>query len=103
MEFVITNIEYGMDHMPYDLSDPFKPQYKSPCLEMNLKSINITNESMRKITNIYQNVRKVSIQDTDYIDYMEPFKNEFIEFMMEKHPEKIISNLQGWNKLLGRK
>jgi len=102
-----------MEEIPYDLRDPFsRPTYENPYmshyesrhgLEITLRSVDIDEQTMRKLGNIHQAGRSVSIQDTEYMEYVEPFKNEFINFMMDKYPEKIISDPKGWDKLLGKK
>lgn len=38
---------------------------------------------------------------TDYEDYVEPFKEEFKEFLLERYPEKIMSNQTNFNQLFG--
>jgi len=36
-----------------------------------------------------------------YDNWIEPFKNEFKEFLLDKHPEKIMVNIAGFEQLFG--
>jgi len=45
----------------------------------------------------------VSINNTDYMDWLEPFKNEFKEFLLERYPDKIVQDQAGFNRLFGDK
>lgn len=111
-EFIITNIETKMDH-DYVVSsmssnqflDPFdihQSYQTGPSIKITLEPRYPDEKSMRKIHNIYQGGRTVSLQDTRYADYIEPFRGQFIEFMMDKHPEKILADPKSWDRLLGR-
>ena len=68
--------------------------------EVTLVAVNPDLESARKLNNIKQAGRTVELNDSEYMNYIEPFKNEFIEFMMEKYPEKIIAGTEAWEKLI---
>jgi len=108
-EFIITNIETKMEH-DYSMSgnhsfisaqDPFaQASYQTrPTMEITLKPRCADEEMMRKIMNISQAGRTVTLNDTEYNDFIEPFKNEFIEFMMDKHPEKLMADPKAWDIL----
>ena len=108
--FIVTNVEHRIEPAQYQLSvsDPYR--YSSPSqmhkqyqsFELTLQPVDVNENTAFKLKNIAKAGRTVSLQDTEYSDYMEPFKNEFIEFMMEKHPEKLLSDPKAWDRLLGR-
>ena len=56
---------------------------------------------MKKLANIVEAGRTVVLNDTEYNNFIEPFKREFIEFMMEKYPERLMADTKAWEILRG--
>lgn len=110
-EFLITEMRTTMDRDPYlhapSIADPYNPIMTShtvyQAFELTLRPLGDAGEVGRKLNNILRAGRKVTLNDTEYDTYMEPFKAEFLDFMMEKHPEKIIADPEAWERLLGRR
>lgn len=108
-EFLITNLTTKMDmdysYNPPSIENPFNPimreQIIHKAFEITVRPLGDVNEVGRKLINILNAGRKIIINDAAYNDFVEPFKHEFIEFMMEKYPEKIIANPKDWDRLLG--
>jgi hypothetical protein len=107
-KFIVTNVEHRVEAAQYNLNmaDPYMSRMDSAqqyhTFELTLQPTDVNKNTMFKLQNIAQAGRTVSLQDTEYADFMEPFKKEFITFMMDKHPEKIISDPKAWDRLLGR-
>jgi len=109
MNFIITNVENRIEHAHQsymDISmDPYGPSRMTQqhmSFELTLRPEHADEQTYRKLGNIAQAGRTVTLNDTEYVDFLEPFRNEFIDFMMDKHPEKIISDPKSWDRLLGR-
>lgn len=70
--------------------------------ELTLRPVEIDNKSLEKLHDIIKDRRVVTLNDSEYAHFMEPFKDEFIQFMMEKYPDKILSNPESWDMLKGK-
>jgi hypothetical protein len=106
--FLITDIrtiseqmpDYGMPRMA-SISDPYMSSYEvRNTFEITLRAVVADDDGAMKLNNILKAGRTVELNDSEYMDYVEPFKNEFIEFMMEKYPERIIAGTEAWEKLI---
>ncbi|RLC48848.1 MAG: hypothetical protein DRH57_01535 [Candidatus Cloacimonadota bacterium] len=108
--FIVTNVEHRTEPEQYQISvaDPYMNGFRETIqrqhqsFELTLRPMDVDENTMFKLNNIARAGRTVSLQDTEYVDFMEPFKQQFIEFMMDKHPEKILSDPKAWDNLLGR-
>ena len=91
-EFIITEVEFSSQN------NYFQDYIETPQrIILKLETLNITSELIRKINNIIKTQRTVTINDTKYNKHIEPFKKEFIEFLKEKYPDKILKNIDEWN------
>ena len=107
-KFIVTNVEYRTKPEQYQTLgvDPYMSIMNSVqqyhAFELTLQPIDVNESTMFKLNNIVRAGRVVTLNDTEYVDFMEPFKQEFIEFMMDKHPEKVLADPKAWDRLLGR-
>lgn len=108
--FIVTNVEHRVEaEMQYASvsMDPYSRGFQDPrthyqSFELTLKPMDVDENTLFKLNNIAQAGRTVTLQDTEYDDFMEPFKNEFIEFMMDRHPEKLLADPKAWDRIMGR-
>ena len=108
--FIVTNVEHRVDENQLygsvatqymtGFRESIQRQHQS--FELTLKPMDVDENTMDKLNNIARAGRTVTLNDTEYVDFMEPFKREFIEFMMDKHPEKVLADPKAWDRLLGR-
>jgi len=100
-EFIITDIRTQMN---YD-EIPFNGYTQvdgigMPSVELTLRPRTPNTELLRKLSNIVQEGRTVILNDAEYHSLLDEFKDEFIIFMNEKYPEKILTNPESWDKLI---
>ena len=106
--FIVTNVEHRVEQEQYQVSvaDPYMHRnvgaLQHQSFEITLRPMDVNENTMFKLNNIAKAGRTVTSQDTEYEDYMEPYKSEFIEFMMDKHPEKLLADPKAWDRLVGR-
>lgn len=100
-KFLITQISFA-PRQDFHMSGNYVIMGNPPeLITMEMHAIDLGDETMRKLHNIISAGRPVSINDSEYMDWIEPFKAEFKEFLVEKHPEKILKDQAGFNKLFG--
>ena len=107
-KFIITDFQHREVQptlMPM-MDDPFRPHHERiqnhMSFEMTIRPIEIDESSMKKLYNIHKSRRTIELNDSEYADFTEPFRIEFIEFMMEKHPDRILADPEAWDRLVGR-
>lgn len=54
---------------------------------------------LSSISSIIHAGKEITI--SDYNAYVDPFKEEFKQFLLERYPEKIMKNQQGFKQLFG--
>lgn len=105
-KFIITDIKTYMDRQahygavsasPYSM--PMGVEEVIHTFELTLKPQYGSEETLRKLHNVVQAGKTVSLETTEYADFMRPFQREFIEFMEERHPDKLIGNQKAWEAL----
>ena len=106
--FIVTNVEHRVEAEERSVIDPYmggfrdSMQRQHQSFELTLRPMDVNENTLFKLKNIAQAGRTVTLNDTEYNDYLEPFRKEFIDFMMDKHPEKILADPKAWDRLLGR-
>lgn len=103
--FIITNVTHTTEQDKYT-TDPYMNRFSASMshqsFEITLKPMDVNEHTLFKLENIAIAGRTLSLQDTEYSDFMEPFKYEFIEFMIDKHPDKLLSDPKAWDRLRGK-
>ena len=106
-EFIITEIKEMQERSfvnadicyNHGMYSPHVAQEVHPTVEITIRPTHPDSTLLRKISRIFQDQRSITVNDTQYSKHMEPFKGEFMEFMMENYPEKIIANSEEWQYL----
>jgi len=108
-EFIITEVqhrvhaEHSFDYMAQlGHNSSMSINYNQvPTVELTLRPKHPCEQTMKKLANIVEAGRTVVLNDTEYNNFIEPFKREFIEFMMEKYPERLMADTKAWEILRG--
>jgi len=86
-KFIVTNVEHRVEaEQQYaSIVDPYSQRFQSPqrqhqSFELTLQPTDVDENTMFKLQNIAKAGRTVILQDTEYADFMEPFRHEFIDF-----------------------
>jgi len=97
-KFLISNIEF---EDAFNFGGNSFHGSNSPNIRLELRSVEFNNADIKKLSNIMKSNRTISLNDTAYNNWVEPFKNEFKEFLLDKHPEKILLDVKGFEQLFG--
>lgn len=68
---------------------------------LELQCIDFNDRDIEKFTHLLKYNRVVAVDEYNVISAMSKFKDEFHEFMMEKHPDKILKNSESFRFLFG--
>jgi len=100
-EFIITDIRTQMDYNEMSFNGYTQIDGMGvPSVELTLRPRIPDTELLRKLSNIVQAGRTVILNDAEYHSLLGEFKDEFIIFMNEKYPEKVLAKPESWDKLI---
>lgn len=88
----MTTSKYGSSSVHYGAA---------PQIEVTLRLIDPDPYTMKNLKELIEQQKPVDLVDTDFDKSMKKFSKEFEEFMMERHPDKLIKNSKSWSKLKG--
>jgi hypothetical protein len=100
-KFIIKSFNMEHSESPFVAGSFMMASNIGPILHLDLVSLDITGDQIRKLNNIVEAHKPVSINTTEYMDWLEPFKNEFKEFLHMYHPDKILKDPKGYTILFG--
>jgi len=105
-KFVITDFKTMMESSPQisryaSIEDPYMSTYETyQSFEITLRPAGRVDKSIaRKLNNVIQAGKTVELNTTEYADFVKPYKNEFIEFMTERYPDRLLGDPKAWDAI----
>lgn len=91
----VSNFEINSNSTVYHrVGHPFE-------FSIELVAIEVDHDSIKKLSDHFKYNKPISLESCEYHHWTEPFKNEFKEFLQERYPEKILSDLNGFDIMFG--
>ncbi len=98
-KFLINNI--NVSYRENHFSSMYNNYMTQPIvIHLELSSINLNDDDIKKLYDLSNSGGYVNVSRYESLDILKPFKDEFKEFLMEKYPEKILKNPEGFDRLL---
>lgn len=95
-KFIISHISVEINNGNYYMDDNL-----AGTITLELLPFRIEDMDYELFMSSINHNKPIIIADSHYIDTVEPFKDEFEQFLMERYPEKVLANQQGFNKMFG--